>query len=114
MRSRFRRQIAARTNFLPAAGFTELILSNTDLSPRRGPAVARQQTRTIGLSERGVMESLRKTNGQGRSRTIVRAVAAIGCAAVLFAAVLDARAAPVGSGKKEDGFQSSVPAAILL
>jgi serine-type D-Ala-D-Ala carboxypeptidase (penicillin-binding protein 5/6) len=34
--------------------------------------------------------------------------------AVLFAAALGAGAAPVGSGKKEEGFQSSVPAAVLL
>jgi serine-type D-Ala-D-Ala carboxypeptidase (penicillin-binding protein 5/6) len=61
-----------------------------------------------------VTESLRKTNVRGRNRTIVRAVAAIGCAAILLAAVLDTGAAPVGSGKKEDGFQSSARAAILL
>jgi len=60
------------------------------------------------------MESLHRTNGRRRSRTIVAALAPIGCAAVLFAAALGAVAAPVGSGKKEDGFQSSVPAAILL
>ena len=60
------------------------------------------------------MESLHRTNGRRRSRTIVGALAPIGCAAVLFAAALGAVAAPVGSGKKEDGFQSSVPAAILL
>jgi D-alanyl-D-alanine carboxypeptidase (penicillin-binding protein 5/6) len=49
-----------------------------------------------------------------QNRTIVRALAAIGCVAVLFAAALGAGAAPVGSGKKEEGFQSSVPAAVLL
>ena len=59
------------------------------------------------------MESLRKTSERRRYRAIVRALAAIGCA-VLFAAALGARAAPVGPGKKEDGFQSNVPAAIVL
>ena len=56
------------------------------------------------------MESRRGT----RNQTIVRSLAAIGCMAVLFAALITAGAAPVGSGKKEEGFQSSVPAAILL
>jgi serine-type D-Ala-D-Ala carboxypeptidase (penicillin-binding protein 5/6) len=67
------------------------------------------------MSERGVTESLRGTNVRGRSGTIVRALAAIGCVAVLFSAALgNGTAAPVGSGKKEEGFQSSAPAAILL
>ena len=57
-------------------------------------------------------ESLRRTNQ--RKRTIVRTLAVIGCVAVLFAALMAARAAPVGSVKKEEGFQSSVPAAVLL
>ena len=70
---------------------------------------------TIGrtLSERGVTESLSRTNVRTGNR-ILPALAAIGCAAVLFAAALGAGAAPVGSGKKDEGFQSSVPAAILL
>lgn len=59
-------------------------------------------------------ESSRRTNVRRQNRTIVRALAAIGCVAVLFAAALGAGAAPVGSGKKEEGFQSSVPAAVLL
>ena len=59
-------------------------------------------------------ESSRRTNVRRQNRTIVRALAAIGCVAVLVAAALGVGAAPVGSGKKEDGFQSSVPAAILL
>jgi serine-type D-Ala-D-Ala carboxypeptidase (penicillin-binding protein 5/6) len=61
-----------------------------------------------------VTESSRRTNVRRQNRTIVRALAAIGCVAVLFAAALGAGAAPVGSGKKEEGFQSSVPAAVLL
>jgi D-alanyl-D-alanine carboxypeptidase (penicillin-binding protein 5/6) len=44
----------------------------------------------------------------------LRALAGIGCGAVLFAALTAAQSAPASSGKKEDGFQSSVPAAILL
>jgi D-alanyl-D-alanine carboxypeptidase (penicillin-binding protein 5/6) len=48
------------------------------------------------------------------ARSYIRALVAIGCVAVLFAAALSAGAAPVGSGKKEEGFQSSVPAALLL
>ena len=47
-------------------------------------------------------------------RTIARALTAVSCAGALFAAAFGAGAAPGGSGKKEDGFQSSVPAAILL
>ena len=59
-------------------------------------------------------KSLASTNGRERNRTIVRALTAVGCGAVMFAAVFAAQAAPVGSGNKEEGFQSSVPAAILL
>ena len=59
-------------------------------------------------------KSLASTNGRERNRTIVRALSAVGCGAVMFAAVFAAQAAPVGSGNKEEGFQSSVPAAILL
>jgi D-alanyl-D-alanine carboxypeptidase (penicillin-binding protein 5/6) len=66
----------------------------------------------VGVSS--VTESSRRTNVRRQNRTIVRALAAIGCVAVLFAAALGAGAAPVGSGKKEEGFQSSVPAAVLL
>jgi len=61
-----------------------------------------------------VTKSLASTNGRERNRTIVRALSAVGCGAVMFAAVFAAQAAPVGSGNKEEGFQSSVPAAILL
>jgi len=61
-----------------------------------------------------VTESLSRTIVRKGNRTIVRTLAVIGCAAVLFAAALAAGAAPVGSGKKDEGFQSSVPAAILL
>jgi len=61
-----------------------------------------------------VTKSLASTNGRERNRTIVRALTAVGCGAVMFAAVFAAQAAPVGSGNKEEGFQSSVPAAILL
>ncbi|MFZ0989719.1 MAG: D-alanyl-D-alanine carboxypeptidase family protein, partial [Xanthobacteraceae bacterium] len=66
------------------------------------------------LSEPGVTKSSRRTNNSKQNRTIVRALAAVSCVAVLFAALVAARAAPVGSGKKEEGFQSSVPAATLL
>jgi D-alanyl-D-alanine carboxypeptidase (penicillin-binding protein 5/6) len=66
------------------------------------------------LAETGVTETLRRANEAKRSRTIVRALTALGCLAVLFVALLAARAAPVGSGKKEDGFSSNVPAAILV
>jgi len=61
-----------------------------------------------------VTESLSRTIVRKGNRTIVRTLAVIGCAAVLLAAALAAGAAPVGSGKKDEGFQSSVPAAILL
>jgi D-alanyl-D-alanine carboxypeptidase (penicillin-binding protein 5/6) len=64
--------------------------------------------------EPGVAESFRRTNEKKQNRTIVRALAAIGCAAVLFAALMAAQAAPAGSGKKDEGFQSSAPAATLL
>ncbi len=59
-------------------------------------------------------ENLRRTNVRKVNPTIVRALAAIGCAVVLFAVALGAGAAPVGSGKKDEGFSSSVPAAVLL
>jgi serine-type D-Ala-D-Ala carboxypeptidase (penicillin-binding protein 5/6) len=65
------------------------------------------------LSERGVTESFSRTNVRTEKR-IAPALATIGCAAVLFAAALSAGAAPAGSAKKDEGFQSSVPAAILL
>jgi len=58
-------------------------------------------------------EGLHKAN-RARSRTLWYALAGIGCAAILFAALSAAQSAPAGSGKKEDGFQSSVPAAVLL
>jgi serine-type D-Ala-D-Ala carboxypeptidase (penicillin-binding protein 5/6) len=61
-----------------------------------------------------VTESLSRTNARRGNRANVRAAAAVGCIAVLFAAALGAGAAPVGSGKKDEGFQSSVPAAIVL
>ena len=57
-------------------------------------------------------ESLCGTNVRWRKRTIIRALAVIG--AVLFTAALGAEAAPVSPGKKDEGFQSSVPAAVLL
>ena len=56
----------------------------------------------------------RRINASNRVPAIVHALAALGCAAVLFAALVTVEAAPVGSGKKEDGFQSSAPAAVLL
>jgi len=59
-----------------------------------------------------VTESLCGTNVRWRKRTIIRALAVIG--AVLFTAALGAEAAPVSPGKKDEGFQSSVPAAVLL
>jgi len=49
-----------------------------------------------------------------KSRTIVGAMIAIGCVAALLGADLGVGAAPTGSGKKEEGFQSNAPAAILL
>jgi len=58
-------------------------------------------------------EGLHKAN-RARCRTLWCALAGIGCAAMLFAALSAAQSAPAGSGKKENGFQSSVPAAILL
>ena len=54
------------------------------------------------------------TNDTMRERMIVRTLAGCGCVAVLFATLLAAGAAPVGSVKKEEGFSSSVPAATLL
>ena len=55
-----------------------------------------------------------RINASNRAPAIVHTLAALGCAAVLFAALVTVEAAPVGSGKKEDGFQSSAPAAVLL
>ena len=49
-----------------------------------------------------------------RGSTVVRALAGVGCGTVLLAALTVAQGAPSSSGKKEDGFQSNVPAAILL
>jgi len=60
-----------------------------------------------------VAGSLHKANST-RSRTLLYALVGIACGAVLFAALTAAQSAPADSGKKEDGFQSSVPAAILL
>jgi D-alanyl-D-alanine carboxypeptidase (penicillin-binding protein 5/6) len=48
------------------------------------------------------------------ARTWTRALTPIGAAAILVAALLAAQAAPVGSDKKQEGFASSVPAAVLL
>ncbi len=39
---------------------------------------------------------------------------AAGCGMVLYAVAFSVAAAPVASGKKEDGFSSAVPAAVLL
>jgi serine-type D-Ala-D-Ala carboxypeptidase (penicillin-binding protein 5/6) len=78
----------------------------------RGGSLRDNNWDIVGVSS--VTESSRRTNVRRQNRTIVRALAAIGCVAVLFAAALGAGAAPVGSGKKEEGFQSSVPAAVLL
>jgi serine-type D-Ala-D-Ala carboxypeptidase (penicillin-binding protein 5/6) len=63
--------------------------------------------------EAAVAKSLRKMD-RTRKPAIVRALAAVTCGAALFAALTIAQGAPAASGKKEDGFQSSVPAAILL
>jgi D-alanyl-D-alanine carboxypeptidase (penicillin-binding protein 5/6) len=60
-----------------------------------------------------VAESVHRTNRE-QNRAFVRALAAIGCGAVLLAALTAAEGAPAGSGKKEEGFQSNVPAAILV
>lgn len=48
------------------------------------------------------------------ARTNLRAMVAFGALAILFAAILAAVAAPVAATKKEEGLQTSVPAAILL
>jgi serine-type D-Ala-D-Ala carboxypeptidase (penicillin-binding protein 5/6) len=61
-----------------------------------------------------VTESSGKPKASKQSRAIVSAMIAIGCVAALLGANLGAGAAPTGSGKKEEGFQSSAPAAILL
>jgi D-alanyl-D-alanine carboxypeptidase (penicillin-binding protein 5/6) len=67
----------------------------------------------LDIAESAVAESLhRATRTQGRA--IARALAGIACGAVLFAAFTAAEGAPAASGKKEDGFQSAVPAAVLL
>jgi serine-type D-Ala-D-Ala carboxypeptidase (penicillin-binding protein 5/6) len=63
-------------------------------------------------AELGVTESLGEP--RTKSRTIVGAMIAIGCVAALLGADLGVGAAPTGSGKKEEGFQSNAPAAILL
>jgi serine-type D-Ala-D-Ala carboxypeptidase (penicillin-binding protein 5/6) len=49
-----------------------------------------------------------------RARTNLRALVAFAAAAILLAAILAAAAAPVAATKKEEGLQTSVPAAILL
>lgn len=49
-----------------------------------------------------------------RGRTLHGVLVGAGFSMLLFAAVLGVAAAPVGSSKKEEGFQSSVPAAVLL
>ena len=49
-----------------------------------------------------------------RARTNLRAMVAFGALAILLAAILAAVAAPVAATKKEEGLQTSVPAAILL
>jgi serine-type D-Ala-D-Ala carboxypeptidase (penicillin-binding protein 5/6) len=49
-----------------------------------------------------------------RERTNLRAMVAFGALAILLAAILAAVAAPVAATKKEEGLQTSVPAAILL
>ena len=59
-------------------------------------------------------ESLGEPKARKQSRTIVGAMIAIGCVAALLGADLGVGAAPTGSGKKEEGFQSGAPAAILL
>lgn len=59
-------------------------------------------------------ESLGEPKARKQSRTIVGAMIAIGCVAALLSADLGVGAAPTGSGKKEEGFQSGAPAAILL
>lgn len=49
-----------------------------------------------------------------RARTNLRAMVAFGALAILLAVILAAVAAPVAATKKEEGLQTSVPAAILL
>jgi serine-type D-Ala-D-Ala carboxypeptidase (penicillin-binding protein 5/6) len=49
-----------------------------------------------------------------RGRTWLAVLVGAGCGMALFGAALSVAAAPVGSSKKEEGFQSSVPAAVLL
>ena len=49
-----------------------------------------------------------------RARTNLRAMVAFGALAILLVAILAAVAAPVAATKKEEGLQTSVPAAILL
>jgi serine-type D-Ala-D-Ala carboxypeptidase (penicillin-binding protein 5/6) len=66
------------------------------------------------MLEHAVARTTRRINASNRAPAIVHALATLGCAAVLFAALVTVEAAPVGSGKKEDGFQSSAPAAVLL
>jgi len=60
-----------------------------------------------------VAENLHKTS-RTRTRTVVRALTGIVCGTLLMAALSAAEGAPVSSNKKEDGFQSNVPAAVLL
>jgi serine-type D-Ala-D-Ala carboxypeptidase (penicillin-binding protein 5/6) len=60
------------------------------------------------------VESFGRTDESKQIRTIARALAAIGGGLVMITALIAAQAAPIGSAKKEEGFQSSAPAAILL
>src|SRR5215472_17232221 len=122
MRPPSRRPRADRTNFSPAAGFTEPILSNT------GFGSAADWPRAKGLlcdgslrdnengqfAEPGVTESLSEPKRRKQSSTIFGAMIAIGYVAALLGADLGAGAAPTSAGKKEVGFQSNAPAAILV
>ncbi|MGN6747059.1 MAG: D-alanyl-D-alanine carboxypeptidase family protein [Xanthobacteraceae bacterium] len=55
-----------------------------------------------------------ESKARKQSRTILATMMAIGCVAALLGADLGAGAAPTSAGKKEEGFQSSAPTAILL
>jgi serine-type D-Ala-D-Ala carboxypeptidase (penicillin-binding protein 5/6) len=66
------------------------------------------------LPELGVTESTSEPKPRQQRRTVLGAMIAIGCMAALLGANPDAGAAPTGTGKKEEGFQSGAPAAILL
>jgi serine-type D-Ala-D-Ala carboxypeptidase (penicillin-binding protein 5/6) len=66
------------------------------------------------FAEPGVTESLSEPIRRNRGGTIFSAMIVIGCAAALLGADLGAGAAPTSAGKKEEGFQSGAPAAILL